>query len=217
MKSFKSFIQIMQDGGPMMWVILFCSLLALAVFLEKVFQFHRDEINVRELLHGLTNVLKRDGLVEALTLCDSTPGPAARLLGAAILAYQRGDSDIRQAVDDAALDELPKLERRVNMLGTLGFVMPLMGFLGTVLAMLRAFEPLKSSENFSADIGGAVTMALITTAAGLATAIPCYIGHNYLVARVNAITLDMEKAALEITAFFERRRTSAKENKSEQS
>jgi len=92
-----------------------------------------------------------------------------------------------------------------------------MGFLGTVLAMLRAFEPLKSSESFSADIGGAVTMALITTAAGLATAIPCYIGHNYLVARVNAITLDMEKAALEITAFFERRRAAAKENKSEQS
>ncbi|MBQ6351834.1 MAG: MotA/TolQ/ExbB proton channel family protein [Lentisphaeria bacterium] len=215
MEFFKSFIQIMQDGGPVMWVILGCSVLALAVFLEKVFQFHRDEINVRELLHGLINVLKRDGLVEALTLCDSTPGPAARLLGAAILAYQRGDSDIRQAVDDAALDELPKLERRVNLLGTLGFVLPLIGFLGTVLGMLRVFEPLRTSETFSADIGGAVTSALITTAAALATAIPCYLGHNYLVARVNAITLDMEKAALEITAFFERRRAAAAENRAE--
>jgi biopolymer transport protein ExbB len=209
MSFFQSFIQIMKDGGPVMWVILGCALMALAVFLEKVFQFHRDEINVRELLHGLINVLKRDGLVEALTLCDSTPGPAARLVGAAILAYQRGDSDLRQAVDDAALEELPKLERRINLLGTLGFVLPLMGFLGTVLGMLRVFETLKTSENFSADIGGAVTMALITTAAALSAAIPCYLGYNYLVARVNAITLDMEKAALEITSFLERRRAAA--------
>ena len=82
------FIKMMHDGGPLMWVILVCALLALTVFLTKVFQFHRDEINVRELLHGLTNVLRRDGLVEALTLCDSTPGPTARLMSAAILAYQ---------------------------------------------------------------------------------------------------------------------------------
>ena len=203
MGKFKLFLQLMSEGGPVMWVIFGCSLLALVVFLEKVFQFHRDEINVRELLHGLTNVLKRDGLVEALTLCDSTPGPAARLLGAAILAHQRGDTDIRQAVDDAALDELPKLERRINLLGTLGFVLPLLGFLGTVLGMLRVFETMQGNELFiSPAISGAVMSALVTTAAGLTTAIPCYLGHNYLVARANAITLDMEKAALEITAFF---------------
>jgi biopolymer transport protein ExbB len=205
MDKVKLFLKLMQAGGPVMWVILGCSLMALAVFLEKVFQFHRDEINVRELLRGLTNVLKRDGMVEALTLCDSTPGPAARLLGAAILAYQRGDSDIRQAIDDAALDELPKLERRVNLLGTLGFILPLLGFLGTVLGMLRVFETMQGKEVFFAGmISGSVMSALITTAAGLSAAIPCYLGYNYLVTRVNAITLDMEKAALEITVFFSR-------------
>ena len=197
------FLETMREGGPVMWVILGCSALALAVFLEKVFQFHRDEINVRELLHGLTNVLKRDGIVEALTLCDSTPGPAARLLGAAILAFQRGDSDIRQAIDDAALDELPKLERRVNLLGTMGFILPLLGFLGTVLKMLNVAGTMKSGDFSAKAIFPAVMSALITSAAGLAAAIPCYLGHNYLVSRVNAITLDMEKAALEITAFFE--------------
>ena len=201
MDKVKLFLQLMRAGGPVMWVILGCSLLALVVFLEKVFQFHRDEINVRELLRGLTNVLKRDGMVEALTLCDSTPGPAARLLGAAILAHQRGDRDIRQAIDDAALDELPKLERRVNLLGTLGFILPLLGFLGTVLGMLKVFE----TEFVTVEtISGPVMSALVTTAAGLTAAIPCYLGHNYLVTRVNAITLDMEKAALEITAFFDR-------------
>ena len=217
MMSFQLFIKIMEEGGPMMWVIFACAVLALFVCLEKVFQFHRDEINVRELLRGLINVLKRprrsgdadDGLREALTLCDEPSSPASRLVRAAILAYRSGDADLRQAVDDAALEELPKLERHINLLGTLGFVLPLMGFLGTVIGMLRVFEPLKNSENFSADIGGAVAMALITTAAGLSVAIPCHLGYNYLVARVNAITLDMEKAAFEITSFLERQRSAA--------
>ena len=72
------FLELMRDGGPIMWVILFCSVVALFIFLKKVFQFHREEINVGELLRGLFNVLRRDGFVEALTLCDHTPGPAAR-------------------------------------------------------------------------------------------------------------------------------------------
>ena len=210
-------LKLMRDGGPVMWVILAAALLALFVFLNKVFQFHREEINVRELMRGLTNVLERDGYVEALTLCDNTPGPAARLLGAAILAHQRGDTDIRQAVDDAALDELPKLERRVNLLGTLGFIMPLLGFLGTVLGMQQIFETMGGSGFITAvDISKSVMPALITTAAGLSAAIPCYLGHNYLVARVNAITLDMEKAALEITAFFAQHGKQSAENGTEE-
>ena len=69
------FLKLMNEGGPLMWIILAGALLGLFFFLEKTFQFHREEINVRELLHGLTNVLERDGIVEALTLCDNTPGP----------------------------------------------------------------------------------------------------------------------------------------------
>ena len=200
------YTQLIDDGGPIMWVILAGSLIAVFVFLKKVFQFHREEINVRELLRGLFNVLKRDGFVEAITLCDNTPGPAARLLGAAILAYERGDEDIRQAIDDAALEEMPKLERHINLLGTIGFVMPLIGFLGTVLGMMRAFQVAANAEALSAErISEAVNMALITTASALVVAIPCYIAYNYLVARVHSITLDMEKASLEIMNFFERR------------
>ena len=202
------FFDMIKASGPVMWVIMACSVLVLAVFLAKVFQFHRDEINVRELLRGLVNVLQRDGLVEALTLCDATPGPAARLLSAAILAYQRGDSDgeIGKAVDEAALDELPKLERGVGAIGSIGFVLPLLGFLGTVLGMLGAFEMIKGSGNVSVATDKAIP-ALITTAAALTAAIPCYLGHNYLVSRINAITVDMEKAALEITSFFAAKRS----------
>lgn len=199
------YAQLINDGGPIMWVILAGSLIAVFVFLKKVFQFHRDEINVRELLRGLFNVLKRDGFVEAITLCDNTPGPAARLLAAAILACERGDEDIQQAIDDAVLEEMPKLERHINLLGTIGYVMPLIGFLGTVLGMMRTFQVVSNTEFFSAErISEAMNMALITTAASLVVAIPCYIAYNYLVSRVNSITLDMEKASLEIMNFFDR-------------
>ena len=204
-------LKLMEDGGPIMWVILFCSVVALFIFLKKVFKFYREEINIGEVLRGLFNVLRRDGFVEALTLCDHTPGPAARLLAAAIRAYERGDEDIRKAVDDAALEEIPKLERHINLLGTLGFVLPLIGFLGTVLGMMQVFDAAQGSESFTAtDIAGAVKMALLTTASALAVAIPCYLAYNYLVARVNSITLDMEKASLEMLGFMERRRRESK-------
>lgn len=203
------FMKLMKDGGPVMWIIVACSILGLLIFFVKLFQFHRDEISVKELMRGLFNVLKRDGFVEALTLCDSTPGPVAKLLSAGILAYQRGDSNITQALDDAALDEIPRIERYINILGTLAYILPLLGFLGTVLGMLNAFEIIRDSQYFTAGaIGGPIAMALITTAAGLTGAIPCHIAYNYLVKRVESMVFDMEKASIELTAFFERQKKS---------
>jgi len=202
------FLQLMRDGGPIMWVIGGCAVLTLFIFLIKVFQFHRDEISVRELMRGLFNVLKRNGVVEALTLCDNTPGPVARLLSAGILAHQRGDKNIRNAIDDAAMDELPKLERLIPLIGTLSYVFMLFGLLGTVLGMLEAFEAIRASEYFSAgDIGAPLAKALLTTAAGLTAAIPCHLGYTYLMVRVKTLTLDMEKAALELTAFYDEQQT----------
>ena len=199
------FLKLMKDGGPVMWFILICAVLALFIFLLKVFQFHRDEISVRELMRGLFNVLKREGFREALTLCDTTPGPVAKLLNAGILAHHNQDKNIRQAIDDAALDEISKLERHINLLGTLTKILPLLGLLGTVLGMLQAFETIQAAQYFSAgDIGGPIAQSLMTTAAGLSAAIPCHIAYNYLVGRMESIILDMEKASMELISFFER-------------
>ncbi len=198
------FLTLMEQGGPMMWVIFGCSVISLFIFLKKVFQFHRDEIKVRDLLKGLFNVLRRDGYVEAITLCDNTPGPVARLLSAAILAYRRKDDDLRKAVDAAAIEEIPKLERGVNLFGSLGFILPLLGFTGTVLGMTATFKVMgATAENFStAMVAGNVQQALLTTAFGLCAAIPCHLGYNYLIDRINSITLDMEKAAQEMLSFL---------------
>ncbi len=202
-------MRMLNDGGPVMWTILALAVVALLIFLGKTFQFHREEINVRELVQGLVNVLKRNGYVEALTLCDSTPGPAARMLAAGILACERGDEDVRSALDDACLEEIPRLERLLTVLGTIGYIAPLLGLLGTVLGMMQTFQTLHDTQTVflsAPQLSRSVNMALLTTAAGLVVAIPCYAAYNYLVYRVNSITLDMEKAASELLSFFERRK-----------
>ncbi len=197
------FWEIMRDGGPVMWLILFCSIGAALIFVERWFLFHREQVNVGELVKGLTNVLKRDGYIEAISLCDNTPGPVARVLMAAIQAYKNKDEDVRLAIEDAAMMEVPKLERNLNVLGTIGYISPLLGLLGTVLGMMRVFNTLSKTVYLSsADFAGDIRMALISAAGGLSVAIPCYIAHNYLVARVEAMTLDVEKASSEIIHFF---------------
>ena len=136
------------SGGPVMWLIVLCSLLALYIFIGKWFQFHRAQVNVQELISGLVNVLRRDGMIEAITLCDNTPGPVARILTAAIQAYQN-DDDIRQAIDDAALVELPRLESRMNILATISKVAPMLGLLGTVVGMAETFIAMQMKQGIS--------------------------------------------------------------------
>ena len=203
-----SYLEIIYKAGPVMWIILASFFLAMVFFLKKVMQFHRDEINVPELLRGLRNTLQRNAVVEALSLCDNTPGPIAKLLGAAILAFQNGE-DMRSAMDEVAVVEIPRLERHIHLIGTIGFVMPLLGFLGTVIGMTEAFEATKSSAGMFSELADAIGTALITTAAGLTGAVICYLGHNYLVARLNTILLDMEKVAMEITSFCEQQKNLA--------
>ena len=196
-----NFWNIIMECGITMWVILLCSVLAVFIFIGKWFQFHRAQINVRELVSGLVNVLRRDGMIEALSLCDNTPGPVARILTAAIQAYQNED-DIRQAIDDAVLVELPRLESHLNVLGTIAKTAPLLGLLGTVYGMYETFSAMRNSMAVN-DLSGGISIALVTTMAGLVLAIPCLIAYNYLVARVETFCIEMEKASSEIIYFFD--------------
>lgn len=198
------FWKLSMEAGVVMWVILACSLLAVFIFIAKWLQFYRAQINVRELISGLVNVLRRDGMIEALTLCDNTPGPVARILTAAIQAYQNED-DIRRAIDDAVLVELPRLESLINLLGTIAKVAPLLGLLGTVLGMQETFSAMRNSTSLN-DLSGGISSALITTVAGLVLAIPCLIAYNYMVARVETFCIEMEKAASEIIYFFDHKK-----------
>jgi len=195
------FNQFLSNGGPMMWLILLASAGAVAVFVERVLHYHRAQINSMEFLNGVRNVLRRDNVVEAISICDATPGPVARLVKVAILNRDKGRDGVREALEETGLIEVPPLEAKLNLLATIAQIAPLMGLLGTVLGFIQVFTMLQSKTGVPTmqDLSGGVWQALICTAMGLAVAIPCYAGYNYLVSRVNAIVLDMERAATEIT------------------
>ena len=184
----------------MIWLIVAASAVALAVFFERFLLYHREQINSTEFLNGVRTVLKRDNIVEALAICDATPGPVARLVKVAILNRDRGRDRMREALEDAGAWEVPRMEEKLNLLATIAQIAPLLGLLGSVMGFMDAFQSIQNA-GLAANpgmISDSVHKVLTCTAAGLAVAIPAYAAHNYLVSRVNAIVLDMEKVSTEI-------------------
>ncbi|HOW66426.1 MAG TPA: MotA/TolQ/ExbB proton channel family protein [Candidatus Paceibacterota bacterium] len=191
---------LLSHGGLMMWLLLVAGAVAIGVFIERYLHYHRAQINSTEFLIGVRNVVRRENIVEAISICDATPGPVARLVKTAILNRERGRDGIREALEEAGLMEVPRLEEKLNLLATIAQIAPLMGLLGTVLGFIKIFRVMQNEGLYAnaSLLSGGIWEALICTALGLAIAIPCYAGYNYLVSRVNQIVLDMEKAATEI-------------------
>jgi len=198
--------QLMDDGGVIMWLIAGCSLFGVFVIFERWFHYHRAQLDVQEFLHGLFNVLKRDNVTEAATICAETPGPVAHVLRAAILRCDQEESVLRQAVEEVSLTEVPRLEKNLKALATIAHITPLLGLLGTVIGMIGAFQAMQDAGPFvsTIDLAKHIKQALLTTAAGLTVAIPAYASYNYLVSRVESLLLDMEKAASEMIYFLVR-------------
>src|SRR6201996_3804663 len=170
-------------GGPMLWVILLASAAAIAGFIERALHCHRAQINSTEFLNGVRTVLKRDNVVEALSICDATPGPVARLVKTAILNRDHGRERVREALEETGLAEVPRLEEKLNLLATIAQLSPLFGLLGTVLGLINIFRHMENA-GLNANVGmlsGGVWEALICTAAGLAVSITAQAGYNYLV------------------------------------
>lgn len=191
---------ILGHGGPVFLLVLLAGAVAIVVFVERFLHCHRAQINSTEFLNGIRNVLRRDNVVEAISICDATHGPVARLVKTAILNRDNGRDRVRESLEEAGLAEVPRLEEKLNLLATIAQIAPLLGLFGTVVGLMDSFH---KAENLgpmahAAILSDGVWQALICTAAGLAVAIPAHAAYNYLVSRVNSIVLDMERAATEI-------------------
>jgi biopolymer transport protein ExbB len=191
---------LLANGGPIIWVILFAGTAGIVIFIERALHCHRAQINSTEFLNGVRTVIKRENVVEAISICDATPGPVARLVKTAIINRELGRERIRESLEEAGLMEVPRLERRLDLLATIAQLSPLLGLFGTVLGFIKAFMEINREALYanSSLMSQGVGEALICTAAGLAVAIPIHAGYNYLVSRVNSIVTDMERAANEI-------------------
>jgi biopolymer transport protein ExbB len=188
-----------------MWLIIIAAATAAVVFVERALYCHRSQINSAEFLNGVRTVLKRGNVVEAISICDATPGPVARLVKAAILHREQGRERVREAVEEAGLIEVPRLEEKLNLLATIAQIAPLLGLFGTIIGFIDVFMNLQQAglyAHISGDpatsLAGGVWRSLICAAGGIAVAIPAHAAYNYLVSRVNKIVLDMERAAAEI-------------------
>ena len=193
-------IDYMQKGGPLMWLILFCSVLAGAVFLERVTYFHRATIRVGEFLRGLGNLIQQRRFADALHEVAGTPGPVARVIQSVILRHEAPRGELKEIAQEAGQLEVPRLERRLAMLATIAFTTPLLGLLGTITGLIEAFINLSSQSGYttSTDLASGIYQALLTTAAGLVVAIPGAVAYGYLNSRVNTLLHDMERAGIEI-------------------
>src|SRR6266571_1781145 len=169
---------LLAHGTLMTWLLLALSAIVIVVFIERLLHYHRAQINSMEFLNGVRNVLKRDNVVEALSICEATPGPVARLVKTAILNRERGREGVREALEEAGLIEVPPLEDKLNLLATIAQIAPLMGLLGTVLGFIHIFSELQAAGTFAnmRALSGGIWEGLICTATGLAVAIPCYAG-----------------------------------------
>src|ERR1044071_10166879 len=115
---------LLEHGGLMAWLLLFVSAVAAVVFVERLLHYHRAQINSAEFLNGVRNVLKRENVVEAISICDATPGPVPRLVKIAILNRDNGREGVREALEEAGLLEVPRLGDKLNLLATIAQIAP---------------------------------------------------------------------------------------------
>ena len=192
--------ELLRQGGPMVWVLLLVSAFGATAFLERLLYYHRAQINASEFMAGVRTVLKNDNVVEAIAICDATPGPVARMAKLGILNREQTHERLKELLDDHSRAEVPRLEKRLNMLGTIAQIAPLLGLLGTVLGFIQIFQGvwLKGNWVLANDLAGGIWQGLVCMALGLAIAIPCTIAFNYLVGRKDDIALDIEKSNAEL-------------------
>jgi biopolymer transport protein ExbB len=185
------------QGGIFMWPILLFSLIALAVIIERFIVFNRAKVNVNEFLTKVRKaLLVNRNVKEAIKVCEQYRGPVASVTKAGLLRYGHDRQDIEKTIENAALYELDRLERRLSILATTANVEPMLGFLGTVSGMIKSFGTLATQglSNPGAVAAG-ISEALITTAAGLIIAIPAQIAFNYFTTKVTRYVRDIETAS----------------------
>ena len=202
---------MIQKGGPVMYLIIMLSIIAFAIIIERIIRLNRAKVDAQKFMDRILNTLKRNKMIEAIEMCNQTPGPIAHIIKAGILKHDRSRPEIKEAIDEAAQLEIPRMERHLPILATIAHIAPLLGLLGTVSGMIKAFQIIQSKALTATpvnpgDLSGGIWEALLATLAGLAVAIPTYVAYNYLVNQVDSIVFDMERSATDLVNLLSSRR-----------
>ncbi|MGH7504073.1 MAG: MotA/TolQ/ExbB proton channel family protein [Longimicrobiales bacterium] len=188
--------QMWRDGGWMMWPLLACAVLGLGIIVWKLVDLSSKAVHTRRFLREVDQLIADRKLTEALALARQSNSPVARILAAGLERHDEGSERVMKAIENVGLIEMAGLESGLVWLATLSNVAPLLGFLGTVIGMIQAFEAIELAGEIEATVvAGGIKVALITTAAGLTIAIPINVMHNYFVTRIDRLVIDMEESA----------------------
>ena len=209
-------IEFLKQGGPVMWPLSLCSVLALAIIVERLINLRPVKVLPEDEVEHLGSLISGGLLEQAEDYCERRPGPLTNIVAAALEARSEPPEGIRQVVVDQGRQEVPRLQKYLGVLGTVASVSPLLGLLGTVIGMVKVFAAITAhGVGDPGVLAGGISEALITTAAGLTVAIPSLIGYRYLRGRVDALVVSMEKEAMKfLEALLQHQRTEVIENES---
>ena len=187
-------VQYFIDGGGFMWPILISLIFGLGFSLERAYSLVISSINSKKFYDDIANILENESVQAAVDLCDKTPGPLAGVFHAGLTRFHRGLREVEKAIQNAGSLEMSFLEKNMIWLNTVITVAPMIGFTGTVVGMIAAFDAIKAANDISpAVVAGGISQALLTTAFGLITAMIIQFFQNFFISRIDKLILEMEE------------------------
>ena len=196
-----NFLQPLIDWNLILYIIGVCSVIAIAVFIERLISLRKAEIRTDQFILRIREALKMGNAVQAIEICEESGGTVANIVRAGILRRERGQEQIETAMQVQGTVELANLEKNAKILSIIAHVAPLIGLLGTVLGFIQAFSEMRQTglmDISTTGIGEAMEYALVSTAAGLVVAIPAVVAYNYLVSRIGQLVLEMQTTSAEV-------------------
>ena len=192
-------VQYFIDGGGFMWPILISLVFGLVFAFERAYSLLMSSIDSDKFFTDVSEALEVKGVDAALELCNDTKGPVAEIFHAGLSKTHRGVSEVEKAINNAGSLEMAFLEKNMIWLNTVITVAPMIGFTGTVVGMIAAFDAIKAANDISpAVVAGGISQALLTTAFGLITAMIIQFFQNFFVSRIDKLILDMEECSMKL-------------------
>ena len=198
---FSSLLSYGSNWNMILILILICSIVGFTVFIERLMLLHRSEIDTNQFIIAMRKIIRERNLVEAIQVCEETGGTISTIIKAGLLKHNRGKAQIESAMELAGLVEIARLEKNARLLSIIAHIAPLIGLLGTVLGFIQAFSEMRLSglvDISATRIGEAMEYALVSTAAGLAVAIPSILAYNYIVSCIERFVLEIQTSSNEI-------------------
>jgi len=189
------------EGNVILIIIAGCSLLAMTIFFERLFQLKKSEANTNKLIISLRKAIEEQNIIEGVRICEETGGAVANIVKAGLMKHERTRPEIEAGMEITGLGEIARLEKNAKILSIIAHITPLIGLLGTVLGFIQAFSEMRVSglmDISTTRVGEAMEYALVTTAAGLVVAIPTVVAYNYLVSRVKGLVLEIQTTSSEV-------------------